>query len=86
VLVECGGKIAGLVGETELAGRVRVRYCDLQQQGDRGEHKTETAAGPVGSSARLFFLRPYGHLEGACRELEITSLPKRVLNDDTERT
>jgi hypothetical protein len=53
VLVECGGKIAGVVGETELAGRVQVRYCDLQQQSDRSKHSTETTAGPVGLSALL---------------------------------
>jgi hypothetical protein len=89
VLVESGGKIAGLVCETELAGRVQARYCDLQQYSDRGEHAAETAAetaaGPISPSALLLSPQPYGHIERARRKLVMTSLPKRVVNDGTER-
>jgi hypothetical protein len=58
VLVECGGKIAGVVGETEVAERVQARYCDLQQQSDRGQHPTETIAGPARLSALLLSPQP----------------------------
>lgn len=44
MLVECGGKIAGVVGETEWTKRMQGRYRDLQQQRNRGEHPTETAS------------------------------------------
>jgi hypothetical protein len=47
MLVECGGKIAAIVGGTEGAGRVQNRYRDLQKQSDRGKHPTETPPGPV---------------------------------------
>jgi hypothetical protein len=74
VLVECGVKITGVVGEAERAGRMQDRHPDLQQQSDRGKRPAETPAPPAGSSA-LLSPQPYRHIEGARHELEMTSLP-----------
>jgi hypothetical protein len=65
VLVESGGKIGGVVGETELTGRVQARCCELQQHSDRRKHSAETATGPISSSTLPFFSQPYGHIDEA---------------------
>jgi hypothetical protein len=45
---------------------VQGRYRDdLQQQSQRGKHRTETPAGPAGPSALLLSSQPYGHIEQA---------------------
>jgi len=87
MLVECCRKIAAVVGEAQRAGPVQGRYRDdLQQQSHRGKHRTETPAGPAGPSALLLSSQPYGHIGGARRELEMTSLPKRVVNNRMGRS
>jgi hypothetical protein len=71
VLIECRGKIGGGVGEAELGGRVQARYCDLQQQSDRGKHSTEPAAEPVSPFA-LLSPQPYRHIYEAHCKPEMT--------------